>query len=191
MAAYQFACDQFGAPTLPNLWGMTGAEALPWWAWLLLAQLGVLYGLFEYVRRGAAALVTPVVDLADLQQAYENTPAFTAPAKERSKWTPDTHFRDALAYFGVNAAKPGRTMTVEDATRALIVELWTGKVTAWGKAHPTDEALIQVKKSYWDHATVQLKTNYAFSSTEGVGVYNVQLSSAQMEVAWPPKAAPA
>ena len=50
MAAYQFACDQFGAPTLPNLWGMTGATALPWWAWLLLAQLGFLYGLFEYVR---------------------------------------------------------------------------------------------------------------------------------------------
>ena len=50
MAAYQFACDQFGAPTLPNLWGMSGAAALPWWAWLLLAQLGFLYGLFEYVR---------------------------------------------------------------------------------------------------------------------------------------------
>jgi len=50
MAVYQFFCDQFGAPTLPNLWGMTGAAALPWWAWLLLAQLGFLYGLFEYVR---------------------------------------------------------------------------------------------------------------------------------------------
>jgi soluble cytochrome b562 len=50
VAFYQFACDQFGFPTLPNLWGMSGASIIPWWAWLLLAQLGALYGLFEYVR---------------------------------------------------------------------------------------------------------------------------------------------
>jgi hypothetical protein len=47
IALYQFACDQFGFPTLPNLWHMTG---LPWWAWLFFAQTGVLYGLFDYVR---------------------------------------------------------------------------------------------------------------------------------------------
>lgn len=65
MAAYQFACDQFGAPTLPNLWGMTGAAALPWWAWLLLSQLGFLYGLFEYVRR------TPLTAPADEEPAKQ------------------------------------------------------------------------------------------------------------------------
>jgi uncharacterized membrane protein len=48
MAFYQFACDQFGAPTLPKLWGMTG---FPWWGWLLVAQAGFVYALFEYVRR--------------------------------------------------------------------------------------------------------------------------------------------
>jgi hypothetical protein len=64
MAVYQFACDQFGAPMLPNLWGMTGA-ALPWWAWLLLMQLGFLYGLFEFVRRSyRESVTTPSPSLA-------------------------------------------------------------------------------------------------------------------------------
>lgn len=49
-AAYQFGCDQFGLPTLPVLWGMTGA-GLPWWAWIVVAQSGFVYALFEYVRR--------------------------------------------------------------------------------------------------------------------------------------------
>jgi hypothetical protein len=48
IAVYQFACDQFAFPTIPTLWNMTG---LPWWAWLFFAQTGVLYGVFEYVRR--------------------------------------------------------------------------------------------------------------------------------------------
>jgi hypothetical protein len=49
-AAYQFGCDQFGLPTLPKLWGVTGA-GLPWWGWLVIAQSGFVYALFEYVRR--------------------------------------------------------------------------------------------------------------------------------------------
>jgi hypothetical protein len=47
---YQFGCDQFDWPKLPALWGMTGA-GLPWWGWLLIAQAGFVYALFEYVRR--------------------------------------------------------------------------------------------------------------------------------------------
>lgn len=48
--AYQFCCDQFDFPTLPKLWGMTTA-LVPWWGWLLIAQAGFVYALFEYVRR--------------------------------------------------------------------------------------------------------------------------------------------
>lgn len=48
--AYQFACDQFGFPTVPKAWGMTGG-AIPWWGWLLIGVIGAVYGLFEYVRR--------------------------------------------------------------------------------------------------------------------------------------------
>ena len=49
-AIYQFGCDQFDWPKLPALWGMTGFF-VPWWGWLVVAQLGFTYGLFEYVRR--------------------------------------------------------------------------------------------------------------------------------------------
>lgn len=50
---YQFGCDQLDWPKLPALWGMTNA-LIPWWAWLLLAQAGFIYALFEYVRRNVA-----------------------------------------------------------------------------------------------------------------------------------------
>lgn len=47
---YQFGCDQFGLPTIPKLWGMTG-PAIAWWGWLLVAQVGFVYAMFEYMRR--------------------------------------------------------------------------------------------------------------------------------------------
>ena len=57
---YQFACDQFGFPTIPAVWGMTGA-IVPWWGWLLIAQAIFVYALFEYVRKlpGATASAPP------------------------------------------------------------------------------------------------------------------------------------
>lgn len=67
MAAYQFACDQFGFPTIPNLWGLSGATKVPWWAWLLFAQLGFNYGLFEYVRRQPVALETHAPRIEEAQ----------------------------------------------------------------------------------------------------------------------------
>lgn len=54
---YQFLCDQFGLPTIPEAWNMTGA-LFPWWGWLLVAQVGALYGLFEYVRKLGFASLT-------------------------------------------------------------------------------------------------------------------------------------
>jgi hypothetical protein len=54
---YQFGCDQFSWPKIPALWGMTGV-VMPWWGWLVIAQMGFTYGLFEYVRR--ASIPAPV-----------------------------------------------------------------------------------------------------------------------------------
>ena len=51
---YQFGCDPFDWPKLPALWGMTGV-LVPWWGWLLIAQAGFVYALFEYVRRAPLA----------------------------------------------------------------------------------------------------------------------------------------
>lgn len=55
--AYQFLCDQFGFPTIPRAWGMTGAT-IPWWGWLLIGVVGAVYGLFEYVRRRIPPVAT-------------------------------------------------------------------------------------------------------------------------------------
>lgn len=41
---------KFEPPPLLELIGMSGG-LLPWWGWLLIAQAGFIYALFEYVRR--------------------------------------------------------------------------------------------------------------------------------------------
>ena len=64
-SVYQFGCDQFDWPKLPVLWGMTGV-LVPWWGWLLIAQIGFTYGVFEYVRR--LPQVTIPDELAQLHQ---------------------------------------------------------------------------------------------------------------------------
>lgn len=66
---YQFGCDQFDWPKLPALWGMTGV-LVPWWAWLVIAQLGFTYGLFEYVRRGASP--SPVSTIPPQQAVWND-----------------------------------------------------------------------------------------------------------------------
>lgn len=61
-SVYQFGCDQFDLPKLPKLWGMTSA-AFPWWGWLVIAQAGFVYALFEYVRRAFAVANEPTAVL--------------------------------------------------------------------------------------------------------------------------------
>lgn len=47
VGTYDIACNQFGTPKIPELWGMTGS-LLPWWAWLLILETVSLVALFEY-----------------------------------------------------------------------------------------------------------------------------------------------
>lgn len=54
LGTYDIFCNQFGAPKVPELWGMTGS-LLPWWGWLLILQAVFVYALFEYVRRNTAS----------------------------------------------------------------------------------------------------------------------------------------
>lgn len=68
MAIYQFLCDQFGFPTLPTAWQVTGGH-IPWWGWLIIALLLFQLALIDYLRRlttgmsdpGAAAAAAPAV----------------------------------------------------------------------------------------------------------------------------------
>ena len=69
LGIYQFGCDQFDWPKLPVLWGMTELF-VPWWGWLVIAQLGFTYGLFEYVRRLAPVSVPAAVHTR--QQEWES-----------------------------------------------------------------------------------------------------------------------
>lgn len=70
-SAYQFGCDQFGWPTIPVLWGQTGA-AMPWWGWLFLAQTGFVYALYEYVRRSIETPLPNAVLSQDLSPIYDD-----------------------------------------------------------------------------------------------------------------------
>lgn len=63
-SAYQFGCDQFGLPTLPRLWGLTGAY-LPWWGWLLVAQGVLVLAIFDYVRRNVGPTQPPATTGAE------------------------------------------------------------------------------------------------------------------------------
>lgn len=62
--AYQFGCDQLDWPKLPVLWDMTGA-LFPWWGWVLVAQAGFVFALFEYVRRNVGIQTPPASSLID------------------------------------------------------------------------------------------------------------------------------
>lgn len=68
---YQFGCDQFDFPTLPQLWGMTGSQ-FPWWAWFFVALAGLVYGLFEYVRRLTTSIERPIQTEGQAQPNLES-----------------------------------------------------------------------------------------------------------------------
>jgi hypothetical protein len=122
IAFYQFACDQFGAPTLPNLWGMTGA-AVPWWAWLLFAQLGGVYGLFEYVRRLSS----------EMELVQTGVRRAAAPAKV-SNYELGSQITGAVATARYQVKGDASARTIEKAyfpIRALMLTLAKEKGIQW------------------------------------------------------------
>lgn len=115
-------------------------------------------------------------------------PPFAAKDRELVKWEPDMPFKAAMALYASRTKHPTRARSTEDVKKGLLHSLWLGQVTAWGKAHPKDNEFVQVAKEYWRNADVTLESNFAFSASAGTGVYDVQLSKAQMGVVWPAKA---
>jgi len=157
--------------------------------WMLYPLLTVT--VVALLVQGKKAPKSKGVDLTELMYppppAEQQLPGFAAKQHEHSKWSPDMPFKKAMSMFASRTNVTGTYRTPGDIKTQLIHALWVGKVTAWGKAHPDDKNPVQIAKDYWKHADVTLETNFAFSSAEGAGIYNVELSRAQMDVVWPGK----
>lgn len=200
------------------LWTLTAAFALSLLAWILTpAASPVIQALspvvVALVESNALAMVLIVGVVALMQsrrrpqtvaslpgaeptefesEVQDEPPSFAVGGNRRSKWTPDTPFKEALVYFGENSGERGYHDRLPDVLRKLISALREGKVTAWAKAHPADVEPYQIRPTFWGAGTeVTLKTDYAFSGNLNCGGYEIQLSRGELELVWPPKDSPA
>lgn len=182
--AYQFLCDQFGFPTIPVLWGMTGA-ALPWWGWLLLAQLGAFYGLFEYVR-----LNVPVAQIANGARRSISTIQAQLDAKT-SKMKPDVSLQEIGRRISAKVGNfPKYTKQQEQYWEncGLLVadKVMEGGLTVWGRSG--SKAREELSHYLLQDATYDVvKGEINLPGTMSIITYrHVTLASAEIDHIWPP-----
>ncbi len=121
---YQWLCDQLGFPTIKTLAGMT---PMPWWGWLLLAQIGALYGLFEYVRLNAGPKALPIV--AEPAAAPIEPPI----QEKRVKREADITLRDLGMRIAKRMHAEREGATEKDVNFEIADKVAFEKVTVWGR----------------------------------------------------------
>lgn len=201
-----------GALTAPDgwkpkaLWAATALFTLLLGTWIAAPALGPTVQaakpvLGSLIQSGALMMIGTVVVVAlivkkqrppnpngphspKLPASTSNPPVFAA--EQRSRWSPEYSFSEGLAYYGADAKQAGYYDKPEDVVRRLLSALRESKITAWGRAHPSEEE-FQISPSFWYDNDVTLETNYVFSGNLNCGAYGVRLSKAEMETVWPPK----
>lgn len=114
-------------------------------------------------------------------------PSFVEYDAELSKWLPDMSFLDGFVHIGDRStwADARSRLTVDAITGEIQDALCSGKLTAWGKAHPDDERHWQIKKLCWDLVELNPKSNLAFFPRQNATSYDLMLSRGQLCAAYP------
>lgn len=180
---------------LPLIQGAPAWLASIWWNYIpiILVTLYVSVALYRALRPvpelngrkkpTSGMWAAPTVVAVDAPV----NPKFVMPTELRSKWTPDTSLNDALQYFATEGGQRQYHDTQKKLIDRLISALREGRVTAWGKGHPSDAEMLQITKRFWLNAEVTLTTNYAFSGTLNCGAFDVRMSMDELRLVWPPK----
>lgn len=150
-----------------------------------LAMVGIV-GVVALMIGGKSqsAATPPPIEAAP----YDPLPAFADSTESKSKWQPDISFAEGADYLRNKTRWRASYGMSGESEKELIDALSAGKITAWGKAHPSDEAWFQIMRGFWFRATVTSATNYAFSNNRNVGASDIRLSKGELELVWPPKA---
>lgn len=122
-------------------------------------------------------------------EMLNSPPKFIAPPNEKSKWSADIKLSDAVLYLGRQSrwAQDQRySVTVDKVKGEILAALDSGKIKAWGKAHPDDEQRWQVARRLWYRGDLTLDTNYAFFETIAESGHDMMLSKGELEAAYPP-----
>lgn len=132
----------------------------------------------------AAAIQGEVPSSADRDTAK---PAFVEYDGALSKWCPDMSFLDGFVHIGDRStwAEARHRLTADAITHEIQSALLSGKLTAWGKAHPDDEKHWQIKKLCWDLVELNPKSNLAFFPRQNATSYDLLLSRGQLTAAYP------
>lgn len=204
-----------GAITAPTgwrsttLWLIALAFAIATLAWIvaptaspaiqavspLLVTIATSNAVFMVAVVGVVALMIggrnpPSSSLVDPNEVGSETaqpPAFAA--QPTTKWKPDITIEEGVGYVGARSTwrNPYGINTVDSVTSELSEALAAKKITAWGREHPAEGELFEIKSNFWLRADITLDKGYAFSHRLGVGAYDIHVCQSEMEHVWPPK----
>lgn len=173
MAAYQFLCDQFGFPTLPNAWQVTGAH-IPWWGWILIGQLLFQIALVNYIRRltgDLPALPEPTVSSDEADLPY-----------------PDMKFDEVVGRVAgqLKAQQPDAKITMQDVALEILDKVKLRELQVWGRSGNTP--LNEVSGYEWESATIKFsESGIAIpGAMSSYVISDLHFWSAEIDKVWPP-----
>lgn len=175
----------FGFPSFAARYAATALKAV--WILYPLLTVSVVALLVRDLRAPNGAGTG--FDLSGLQQP--EIPPFAVISN--TKWKPDITFRQGIGYLGAksNWRDPYGRRDIDTACSTITGALSANKITAWGREHPGEGELFEIRETFWRSTEVNHDTNYVYSASVGIGAYDVHLCQKEMEQVWTPKADPA
>jgi hypothetical protein len=194
-------------PKARNLWVLSVVLVIaaavfrfgaPSWAGQYAASaVQVLWALYPMLTIGAVVMV-----MGDKRSSTNDLTVIGGPVNVSShprfataattKWTPDINLREAVHYLGARSTwrYEYAVNDVKNSTEELTSALSMNKITAWGREHPGEGELYEIRQGFWSSTDVTIENDYVFSKRDEIGVYDVQLCQKEMEQVWPPKKQP-
>lgn len=205
--------SMIGALTAPAdwrakvLWTMFAAFALATLGWLFPPTqspffMGLMRLFGAFAQSGALVMLGTVVIVAlqssgrapppakpndaAKQPALPPRPDFASSKPSFTKWVPDTTFLDAMIYLYQESRWGAHSQReFADVKYKFLNALKESQLLAWGKSHPEDDEVFQIRPDFWVDVDMNPQSNTVFSKHRNVNAYDVKLSLAQIELAWP------
>jgi hypothetical protein len=174
------------------------ANALPHFGLPLAAINRVVSALLAPLILGGVAMMlrekrgSGSTDFTQSEEVPEGPPVPRFATAPSTKWKPDITLRQAVYYLGALSTWKNEwgPNNLKNSTAELTSALASNKVTAWGREHPGEGDLYQIRQPFWNSTEVTLENDYVFSSRDELGVYDVHLCQEQMTQVWPLKEPP-
>lgn len=159
----------------------------PEWAFYPICIAMILLGVAAAAANWAPLVMAMVASRGEVSETNTPQPEDAARAAFPSKWSPDMTMDDLVRHLANKTTMSPRYGMNENGISAEIhTALYSGKIIAWGKLHPSSEE-FEISTRHWNHAELSRLDGSALLKLLRMPIYELRFARGQVEATWPPR----